>query len=67
MFNKKKQKSLFNPVDVSISTVYDFTLRCMPIVGSFTEMSPLYDNKSDETETIDNEFPNHEEIKEEAA
>lgn len=67
MFNKKKQKSLFNPVDVSRFTVYDFTLRCMPIVGSFTQMSTLYNNKSDETETIGNEFPNYEETKEEAA
>ena len=58
MFNKKKQKSLFNPVDVSRFTVYDFTLRCMPIVGSFSEMSPLGDNKSDEAEIIINEISN---------
>lgn len=31
MFNKKKQQSLYNSVDDSRSTVYDFTLRSTPI------------------------------------
>lgn len=31
MFNKKKQQSLYNSVDDSRSTVYDFTLRSTPV------------------------------------
>lgn len=31
MFNKKKQQSLYNSVDDSKSTVYDFTLRSTPV------------------------------------
>lgn len=31
MFNKKKQPSLYNSVDDSRSTVYDFTLRSTPV------------------------------------
>ena len=53
MFNKKKQQSLYNSVDDSRSTVYDFTLRSTPVgfESSRTTEYTLY-HKLDEAEML---------------
>ena len=50
MFNKKKQQSLYNSVDDSRSTVYDFTLRS-PYESYRTTEYVLY-HKLDESEML---------------
>ena len=53
MFNKKKQQSLYNSVDDSRSTVYDFTLRSTPIgFESYRTTEYTLYHKLDEAEML---------------
>ena len=53
MFNKKKQQSLYNSVDDSRSTVYDFTLRSTPVgFESYRTTEYTLYHKLDEAEMI---------------
>ena len=53
MFNKKKQQSLYNSVDDSRSTVYDFTLRSTPVgFESYRTTEYTLYHKLDEAEML---------------
>lgn len=53
MFNKKRQQSLYNSMDDSSSTVYDFTLRSTPIgFESYRPTEYVLYHKLDEAEML---------------